>query len=155
MRSSTRQKQDVWYAKVREELSGIDTIQTFDKPQRCKIVCSSTSGTPEEIAAGLVPDYERYLTYHKPKYGKKLELQEGMALWINVAPEFDEGGNLKSVITYETDENGEPILDEEGKPVIYNLEYPTPPDYVLKRILDTQKGEVVRYGIVKIGRSGA
>ena len=150
MRSSTRQKQDVWYSKVKEELSGIDTIQTYEKPKKVKLVCSSTSGTPEEISAGLVPDYERYLVYHKPKYGKRLELEEGMALWIDVKPELDEDENLKSNVTYKVDRNGEQVLDDEGKPIVYNLEYPAPPDYVLKRIFDTQKGEVVRYGIVKI-----
>lgn len=153
MRSSTRQKQDVWYSKVKEELSGIDTIQTFDKPQKCKLVCSFTSGTPEEISAGLVPDYERYLVYHKPKYGKKLELQEGMALWIDVKPQLDEKGNLKTDITYQTDADGKIILDDEGNPILYNLEYPTPPDYVLKKIFQTQKSETIRYGIVKIGES--
>lgn len=153
MRSSTRQKQDVWYSKVKEELSGIDTIRTYEKPKKVKLVCSSTSGTPEEISAGLVPDYERYLVYHKPKYGKKLELEEGMALWIDVAPKLDEDGNLKANVTYKVDRNGENVLNDKGNPIVYNLEYPTPPDYVLKQIFQTQKSETIRYGIVKIGES--
>lgn len=131
MRSLKRQQQQVWFSKIHERLDGIDTIKEWDKPIMVKMTCSVTSGTPEEIAAGIVPDYDRYLTYHKSRFKPSLGLEEGMSVWVDVVPELDEGGNL--------------ILGDDGVTPI------TPPDYILKRILTTQKGIVERYGILKIG----
>lgn len=153
MRSLNRMKQDVWYSKVKEEMSDYDTISVYGKPQKCRLVVSATSGTPEDIAAGIVPDYERYLTYHKPKYGDKLNLEEGMVLWIDNVPKVNKNGELECDITYQTDEEGETVMDDEGNPIVESFEYITPPDYVLKKIISTQKGSVVRYGIAKIGGS--
>jgi len=129
MRSLKRQQQDVWFSKIHEHLDGIDTIQEWDKPIMVKMTCSVTSGTPEELAAGIVPDYDRYLTYHKSRFKEPLGLEESMAVWVDVVPELDESGNLV-------------MSDDEATPT-------TPPDYTLKRILGTKKGNVVRYGIVK------
>lgn len=131
MRSLKRQQQKVWFSQVHERLDGIDTIQEWDKPIMVKMTCSVTSGTPEEIAAGIVPDYDRYLTYHKSRFKPSLGLEEGMSVWVDVVPKLDEGGNL--------------IMGDDGVTPI------TPPDYILKRILTTQKGIVERYGILKIG----
>lgn len=146
-------KQDIWYSEVMEEMSGYDTISVYEKPKKCRLVVSATSGTPEEIAAGIVPDYERYLTYHKPKYGDILNLEEGMALWIDIVPKTDKNGELDRNIIYQIDDNGEVVIDDGGKPIIESFEYVTPPDYVLKKIIGTKKGSVVRYGIAKIGGS--
>ncbi len=131
MRSLKRQQQDVWFSKIHERLDGIDTIQEWDKPIMVKMVCSVTSGTPEEIAAGIVPDYDRYVTYHKnSRFKNPLPLEEGMAVWVDVTPELDENGSL--------------VMEDDGVTPI------TPPDYTLKRILDTKKGDVSRYGIVRL-----
>lgn len=130
MRSLKRQQQEVWFSKMHERLDGIDTIQEWDKPIMVKMTCSVTSGTPEEIAAGIVPDYDRYLTYYKLRFKQPLGLEEGMAVWVDVIPELDENGNLV-------------MGDDELTPVV-------PPDYTLKRILGTQKGDITRYGISKI-----
>lgn len=151
MGSLKRQQQNVWYAKVAEELSDYNTIQIYSNPIKCRLTCSATSGTPEEISAGIVPDYDRYLTYHKPKYGEKLKLEEGMVLWIDIDPELNENGELVKEIIYSLDEYGEPVLDDDGNKQIETVEYSTPPDYILKRIIDTKKGKVVRYGISRIG----
>lgn len=130
MRSLKRQQQKVWFSQVHERLDGIDTIQEWDKPIMVSLTVSTTSGTPEEIAAGIVPDYDRYLTYHKSRFKPSLGLEEGMAAWVDVIPELDEIGRL--------------IMDEDGiNPTI-------PPDYMIKKILDTKKGSVARYGIAKI-----
>lgn len=130
MRSLKRQQQNVWFSKIHERLDGIDTIQEWDKPIMVKMTCSVTSGTPEEIAAGIVPDYDRYLTYYKSKFKPLLGLEEGMSVWVDVTPELDENGNLV-------------MDDDELIPVV-------PPDYTLKKILDTKKGDIARYGISKI-----
>lgn len=135
MRSRSRDKQKVWFAKFTERQDGIDTIQEWSKPIMAKLTASATSGTPEETSAGIVPDYDRYLTYHKLKHSccNRLELEEGMTVWVDLIPQIDEEGNL--------------VMLEDGVTPV------TPPDYVVKKILQSQKQSVVRYGIAKIGGS--
>lgn len=132
MRSRSRDKQQVWFAKFTEHQDGIDTIQEWSKPIMRKLTVSTTSGTPEEIAAGIVPDYDRYLTFHKLNHDccKCLELEEGMSVWVDVIPELDYNENL--------------IMQEDGVTPV------TLPDYTLKKILDSKKSTIARYGISKI-----
>lgn len=56
-----------------------------------------------------------------------------MSIWVDVEPKIDADGNL--------------VMEEDGFTPV------TPPDYTLKRIIDTKKGSVARYGIVRIGGS--
>lgn len=134
MRSRSRDKQRVWFAKFKERQDGIDTIQEWSEPIMAKLTASTTSGTPDEIAAGVVPEYDRYLTYHKLPHGCcSLNLEEGMSVWVDVVPQLDDEGNL--------------VMDEDGVTPV------TPPDYTLKKILDSQKSIVARFGISKIGGS--
>ena len=58
-----------------------------------KQTVSATSGTPEEIAAGIVPNYDRYVTHYKSK-SKPFNPVEGMGVFVDVEPELDETGNL-------------------------------------------------------------
>lgn len=95
-----------------------------------RFTVSATAGTPEEISAGIVPTYDRYITSYDREFCKIAE--ERMAVWVDKIPKIDDFGNL--------------VLDEEGVPV-------TPPDYTLKKIIDTAKGSVARYGIKKVGGS--
>ena len=95
-----------------------------------KPTVSATSGTPEEIAAGIVPNYDRYVTHYKSK-SKPFNPVEGMGVFVDVEPELDETGNL--------------VMEEDGYTPV------TPPDYRLVKILDTKKGSVARYGISKVG----
>lgn len=130
MRSLSRLKQFVWFSKVREIQVGIDTINQYSKLIEKKFTISPNSGTPEEISAGIVPTYDRYITSYDREFCKVAE--EGMAVWVDKIPKIGDSGNL--------------VLDEEGVPI-------TPPDYTLKKILATQRGKVFRYGISKIGGS--
>lgn len=130
MRSNNREQQKIYFSMVTEKLNGIDTIKTFSKPEIRYMTVSSTSGTPEEIAAGLVPNYDRYLTRWKNRWDS-FEPQEGMLLWVDKEPELNEDGNLK--------------MDEE------TLEPTVLPDYRLKKCIGAEKGLVHRYGIEKIG----
>ena len=125
MRGLKRQKQSVYWSKVTEELNGIDTTEIYSKPQKLHFSVSATAGTPEEIAAGVVPDYDRYIT----SFNRDFNPEEGDVFWIDAVPQLDKQGNL--------------IL-EDAVPVVA-------PDYRLKKILDTQKGNIARYGIKKIG----
>lgn len=130
MRSNSWQKQRVWFSKITEDSSNIDPMITYSKPIMKRFTVSATAGTPEEISAGIVPTYDRYITSYDREFCKIAE--ERMAVWVDKIPKIDDFGNL--------------VLDEEGVPV-------TPPDYTLKKIIDTAKGSVARYGIKKVGGS--
>lgn len=128
MRSPSRLKQKVWFSNVEEILDGYDTIQKYGKPFMKMLTISATAGTPEEISAGIVPTYDRYITsYDKELYAL---IKEGMAVWVDREPQLELDGSLK--------------LDSNEIPL-------SPPDYVVKKILSSQKSKVSRYGISKIG----
>lgn len=129
MRSLSRLKQFVWFSKVREIQVGIDTINQYSKLIEKKFTISPNSGTPEEISAGIVPTYDRYIT----SFDRDFKPEEGMAVWVDKVPQLDDSGNL--------------VMAEDGITPV------TPPDYTLKKLLVTQKGKVLRFGISKIGGS--
>ena len=126
MRGRLRQKQSVWISTVKEKNNGMDKLLVYSNPQKKNISVSATAGTPEELSAGIVPDYDRYITV----FDRTFQPKECNVLWIDVVTEVGEDGSL--------------ILNEDNSPTVL-------PDYRLKRTLDTQKGQVARYGISKIG----
>ena len=128
-RNSVRDRQKVWWVTIEEIHEGIDNIIKYGKPEMLKQTVSATSGTPEEIAAGIVPNYDRYVTHYKSK-SKPFNPVEGMGVFVDVEPELDETGNL--------------VMEEDGYTPV------TPPVYRLVEILDTKKGSVAKYGISKI-----
>lgn len=128
MRNLVRQRQTVYWSRVTEVHSGIDTVSEYIKPEKKKFSISATSGTPEELSAGIVPDYDRYITCFDKDFRDKV--LEGDVLWVDKTPELDKDGNL--------------VLDADDTPTVT-------PDYTIKRILNTQKGNLARYGIKKIG----
>ena len=130
-RNSVRDRQKVWWVTIEEIHEGIDNIIKYGKPEMLKQTVSATSGTPEEIAAGIVPNYDRYVTHYKSK-SKPFNPVEGMGVFVDVEPELDETGNL--------------VMEEDGYTPV------TPPDYRLVEILDTKKGSVAKYGISKISQ---
>lgn len=131
MRSPSRLKQKVWFSKIEEVIEGIDTVQRYNKPIMKRFTVSATAGTPEEISAGIVPTYDRYITSYDREFCKVAE--EGMAVWVDKVPQIDDLGNL--------------VMSDDGITPV------TPPDYTLKKIIDTAKGSVARYGIKKVGGS--
>lgn len=126
MRGLKRQKQSAYWSRVTETLDGIDTIPTYQKPKKHFLSVSATAGTPEELSAGYVPDYDRCITC----FDRTFQPQVADVFWIDRKPELDEDGNL--------------VIDENGLPT-------TLPDYRLKKVLDTQKGNAARYGVKYIG----
>ena len=126
MRGLKRQKQTVYWSRVIEELDGIDTVPRYQKPELHFLSVSATAGTPEELSAGIMPDYDRYIT----NFDRSFKSQTADVFWIDCKPELTESGEL--------------VLGEDGEPTV-------PPDYRLKKILDTQRGNVARYGIKYIG----
>ena len=129
MRSPSRLKQKIWFSKIKEVIEGIDTVQRYNKPIMKRFTVSATAGTPEELAAGIVPTYDRYIT----SYDRDFKPEEGMAVWVDKIPQLDDSGNL--------------VMADDGITPV------TPPDYTLKKIIDTAKGSVARYGIKKVGGS--
>ena len=126
MRGLKRQKQSIYWSRVTEELDGIDTVPKYQKPELHFLSVSATAGTPEELSAGIMPDYDRYIT----NLDRAFQPQTADVFWIDNKPELDDSGEL--------------ILDEDGVPTV-------PPVYRLKKILDTQKGNIARYGLKYIG----
>lgn len=126
MRGLKRQKQTVYCSRTIEELDGIDTVPRYQKPELHFLSVSATAGTPEELSAGYIPDYDRYIT----NLDRNFKPQTADVFWIDCKPELTESGEL--------------VLGEDGEPTV-------PPDYRLKKILDTQRGNVARYGIKYIG----
>lgn len=127
MRSPVKQRQKVWFSHVTEKRIGIDTVQEYGKPILKRFTVSPTSGSPDEISAGIVPDYDRYIV----SYDRKFKPSEDDVLFVDVEPSLDEDGEL--------------LMAEDGCTPI------TPPDYRIAKLLDTQKGHVARYGISRIG----
>ena len=124
MRTFKQQEQKVWFTRITEKNVGIDKVKVYAKPFMVWLPVSATSGTPEEIAAGVVPNYDRYITSYK-----KLDVQEGDMCFVDVEPKLDASGELE--------------MKEDSIPV-------TPPDYRIVKLLVTQKGLVFRYGISRI-----
>lgn len=129
MRSPSRLKQKIWFSKIEEVIEGIDTVQRYSKPTMKRFTVSATAGIPEEISAGIVPIYDRYIT----SFDSDFKPEEGNLVFVDIEPVLDENGNL--------------LLKDDGITPV------TPPDYTLKKILTTQRGKVFRYGISKIGGS--
>lgn len=125
MRGLKRQKQTVYWSKVTEILNDINTVTKYSKPELHNFSVSATAGTLEEISSGIVPDYDRYIT----SFDREFRPQEGDVFWIDTVPELDYAGDL--------------ILTDSVPTIM--------PDYRLKKILDTQRGNIARYGISRIG----
>lgn len=127
MRSLNRQRQRIWFSRKTEKQDGIDTVEVYEKPVMKRLFVSVGSGDPTELAAGLVPDYDRTII----SYDKDFHPLEGDVLFVDREPKLDGEGNLK-------------LLEDGVTPAVK-------PDYMLKRIEQSQKSLSVRYRVVKIG----
>ena len=126
MRCLIRQTQEIWFSVKSMEFSGIDEASVYSKPEMHRFTVSATGSTPEDYAAGIVPDYDRYIT----SFDRTFQPIEGMQCWVDVTPEIDKDGNL--------------VMTEDDVPTVS-------PDYTLKRKVDTKMGTVARYLIKKNG----
>ena len=78
MRGRLRQKQSVWISTVTEKNDGMDKILVYSNPQKKNISVSATAGTPEELSAGIVPDYDRYITVLIEHFSQKKAMSCGL-----------------------------------------------------------------------------
>lgn len=124
MRNATRRKQDIWFVSRERDDSNINPSYTYGNPVKKRFSVSSTSGTPLEMSFGILPVYNKYII----SYDRKFKPVEGTYLYVDRVPEINTDGTLKLL------ENGEPTVK---------------PDYILTRIMSTQKGFINRYGIDK------
>lgn len=132
MRSRSRDRQKIYFVTVTEKKVGIDTVQEYGKPIMRKLTVSAGTGSPTQISAGLVVDYDREIT----SYDKSLrsEVEEGSVCWVDVVPEIADDGSL--------------VMSGDGvTPTV-------PPDYRVDKIFSTARGEVDVLGIKKIGGIG-
>lgn len=126
MRCLQRQTQKLWFSVKKMGFTGIDETSVYSKPEMHKFTVSATGSTPEDYAVGIVPDYDRYIT----SFDRNFNPIEGTQVWVDVEPDLDENGNVK--------------LNDDGEPIV-------PPDYTLRRRVDTKMGTVARYLIKKNG----
>lgn len=127
-RGAGKLRQDIYVTKLTETRSGIDRVRVYSKPVKYRLSVSATAGTPGIFNAGIVPDYDREITVFKGQF-TGFNADEGSLLYVDVAPELDENGDL--------------VLNAEGEPTVH-------PDYVLVRKLAMTHGQVARYGIKKV-----
>lgn len=126
MRSLIRQTQEIWFSVKSMAYTGIDETSVYSKPEMHRFTVSATGSTPEDYAAGIVPDYDRYIT----SFDRTFQPIEGMQCWVDVTPEINGDGNL--------------AMTDDGEPTVF-------PDYTLRRKVDTKMGTVARYLIKKNG----
>lgn len=126
MRSLARHRQKVWFTSVTEVKSGIDTVVSYSTPVMRKLAVSYTSGTPEEVTAGILPTYDRYIT----SYTRGFKPAEGDRVFVDRMPELNPDGSLK--------------LQSDGYTPVVS------PDYVIAKIISTESGNVSRFGIKRI-----
>ena len=131
MRGRKRQKQDIWVVSVEKKPIIIDGKKTgedydaYSKPVMYRCSVSATAGTPQEMGAGIIPDYDREITV----FNSDMVLHEGELIFIDVIPEFNQDGSLILISEYD-----EPV---------------TIPDYTVKKVMCTKKGTIARFGISK------
>lgn len=125
MRSLQRRKQDIWVTKATRSDASIEGTITYSKPEHHRCSVSNTSGSPGEVSAGIIPEYDRYII----SYDRDFKPEEGSMLFVDKTPILTASGNLA------VDINGDPY---------------SKPDYVLVKISNTEKGTIARFGIRKI-----
>ena len=92
-----------------------------------KMTVSTGVGQPGQISAGLVVDYDREVV----NYDHSFTQTEGNAVWVDLVPQLDDDGKL--------------VIGDDGVTPV------TPPDYWIKQIFWTQKGNVDVFGIKSYG----
>ena len=127
MRSKVSDRQKVWFTIVTEKKVGVDTVQEYGKPIMRRLSVSAGTGQPGQISAGLVVDYDREVV----NYDHSFTQTEGNAVWVDVVPKLNEDGSL--------------VMSDDGVTPV------TPPDYWIKQIFRTQKGNVDVFGIKRYG----
>ena len=155
MRSLRRRKQNIWICKASIDDSHMEPITTYSKPEKHRVSVSDTSGTPHELAVGLVSEYSRYFI----SYDRDFKPKEGMVLFVDKEPILDEYGYLiiNNASIYLTSRSNKIFTTRSGKKITLikgededDGEPLTKPDYVLTHIMDTARGTIARYGIKKI-----
>ena len=127
MRSPVRDRQKIWFATITEHKEGLDGWKEYGKPVMKKMTVSTGTGQPGQISAGLVVDYDREVV----NYDHSFTQTEGNAVWVDVVPKLNEDGSL--------------VMSDDGVTPV------TPPDYWIKQIFRTQKGNVDVFGIKRYG----
>ncbi len=145
MRSPVRRLQKIWFCQVTESNEGIDLVKTYSKPECREFTVSATMGYVRGWASGWALEYDRYITC----YDRTFKPTEGTMCFVDIEPILDAEGNLATHEVPEYELDGSISLDENDEPITHT-EYLSEPDYMIQRILDTQKGIVARFVITKV-----
>lgn len=125
MRTRVRSRQKIWVTEITESLDGIDTIQGYSTPVLRREVVTETGNEPLNLPAGIDEVYDRYII----TYGKAFTYREGMQIYVDVQPVLDFNGGITA-------------------------DSPRP-DYIVKRIISSQKGLATRVGLIRLGANNA
>lgn len=148
MRSRKKDLQSVWFVTFEETGIGMNTAKIYGKPIEKKLSVSATSGLALATGAGLGLRYSRYITCYDRNYQEYC--REGVMAFVDRVPSLDKNGELIVEKEYEKDNDGNIILDDDGEPTLERITYETEPDYMIMEIIDTQRGNVARFGIKKV-----
>ena len=125
MRSRVRSRQNIWVTEITESLDGIDTVQGYSMPILRHEHVTETAGQPLNLFAGIDEVYDRFIV----TYDKSFTYREGMQVYVDVEPDLDYNGAIT-----------------EGSPR---------PDYIVKRIISSQKGLAIKVGLKRLGANNA
>lgn len=128
-----RNNQDVWICSIIDEIEIQDEYgdytgayrKVISKPTKYRLGVGPSIGDATFTPYGANLQYNREISTRK----KSIVINEGDLLFVDVIPLLDEDGSLK--------------LNED------NSDYVTPPDYLVKSKLYSQKEKYVRYGLEK------
>lgn len=140
MRSPVRKIQNIWFCSVTETNDGVSLKKTYSKPEKHRFRVSPTMGYVRGTTIGLNLIYDRYVDC----YDRSFNPPEGTMCFVDIIPELDSDGYLatREVPEYELD--GTQAVDDNDDPIT-RTEYVTEPDYIIKRVLNTQRGVVARF----------
>lgn len=128
-----RNNQDVWACRVIGEVELKDAEGNYNgayrmvlsDPEKHRLNVSPSIGDATFTPYGSNLQYSREISTRK----KNIDIEEGDLLFIDTVPEIASDGSLKLK------------LDK--------TDYRTPPDYIVKSKLHSQKCKYVRYGLEK------
>lgn len=128
-----RNNQNVWVCSIIDEIEIQDQNgdytgayrKVISNPKKYRLGVSPTIGDATFTPYGANLQYNREISTRK----KSIVINEGDLLFIDVIPTLNEDGSLK-------------LNDDDS-------DYVTPPDYLVKKKLYSQKEKYVRYGLEK------
>lgn len=121
MRSLVKQKQKVWFCAVTESVNGLDRKKIYGKPVMKMFTVSWGSGDMQFTGGGIIEDYDRQIVCFDRSFNPVV----GTMVYIDVVPSIDPTTGYLTADSVK-------------------------PDYIVTKIIDTQKGLNSRICVKKV-----